>query len=273
MHQNYDKIFKENINKIGDSLLSKLCGISNVRMEEIDTTQPKTIERRVDFLRLGIDLISGLKKLYHAEFQSDVHLRMIQRELIYYALIFDKHEIPIEQYVIYLGTGNWTAPTSFDHGNITFKYNVICMNSIDYELFVNSDTPEEIILAILCNFKKENKTTVIRKIISCLERKTKNKRKLEKCIFQLEILSNLRNLQAEIITEINAMSIGYDVKKDLRYLQGEEQGIEQGELLRAKKIVIKLLGKGTYSLQEIADIAEVDIDFVILIMNGLNDKK
>ena len=57
----------------------------------------------------------------------------------------------------------------------------------------------------------------------------KNHKKRQKFFLQLEILSNLRNLQAEIIKQFSTMSIHFDIKKDLRYQQGIEQGIEQGK--------------------------------------------
>ena len=44
----------------------------------------------------------------------------------------------------------------------------------------------------------------------------------------MEILSNLRNLQTQIVKQISAMPITFDIKKDIRYQQGIEEGIEQG---------------------------------------------
>jgi hypothetical protein len=95
-------------------------------------------------------------------------------------------------------------------------------------VFTQSEEPEEIILAILADFKKEDKSKVVQSILTCLKNKVKNKKKLQKLIFQLEILSNLRSLQTEITKQIANMSIDYDVTKDLRYLQGEEVGEARG---------------------------------------------
>ena len=124
------------------------------------------------------------------------------------------------------------------------------------------------------------------------KQKTKNKKKLQKFIFQLEILANLRNLQPEIINNISNMSIHYDITTDLRYQQGIEQGvaqgieqgvaqgieqgvaqgIEQGELRKLRKMVSNLLNKGMLSLQEIAEAAEVNIDFVIAMQHEMQQK-
>jgi predicted transposase YdaD len=44
----------------------------------------------------------------------------------------------------------------------------------------------------------------------------------------LEILSNLRKLQYLVAEKISSMSIHYDIKKDLRYMQGKREGKQEG---------------------------------------------
>lgn len=116
---------------------------------------------------------------------------------------------------------------------------------------------------------------MVAKILKTLKSNTKSKKRLQKFIFQLEILANLRNLQPEIINNISNMAIHYDITTDLRYQEGIEigieQGIEQGDLKRLTKMVRNLLAKGKLSLQEIADVAETDIDFVIAIHNEMQE--
>ena len=152
-HQDYDKIIKETIEKLGTPILQKLLGIDASSIENISSAVPRTIERRADFLKSGIDAVDFVRKLFHLEFQSEVHKKMLERLLVYYALFYEKYEMPVKQYVIYLGAGKWTAETAVDLSNLRFSYEVIAINAIDYELFVNSDQPEEIILSILANFK------------------------------------------------------------------------------------------------------------------------
>jgi hypothetical protein len=110
---------------------------------------------------------------------------------------------------------------------------------------------------------------VIQQIIKCLKDKTKNKRRLQKYIMQLEILSNLRNLQTEIIKQLSTMSIAYDVRTDFRYLQGKEEGEES----KNRKIIISLLENGLLSVKDIAEIAEVSLEFVLNIQKGMKTKK
>jgi len=44
----------------------------------------------------------------------------------------------------------------------------------------------------------------------------------------LEILSNIRNFQPETIKQLSAMPIMYDLKTDMRYQQGHEEGLMDG---------------------------------------------
>lgn len=156
-----------------------------------------------------------------------------------------------------------------------FKYHLINLREIDCELFINSSRPEEIILGILANFKGQNSASVIQGILKNLKRQVRNPRSLHRYLTQLEILAELRNLQPLTIQQIDIMPITYDITKDLRFQQGIEQGIEQGATLKTRKIVEKMLSTGKYSLREIAEIAEVSIDFVIQTQQALlsNDSK
>jgi hypothetical protein len=234
-------------------------------LEKITTTLPRTLERRADFACLGKNAKTDKKCVFHIEFQSQNHTTMDSRMLFYWALYYDLYRVEVVQYVFYMGTGKWSAPTEIQYDNINFSYKVIHLNEINYEIFLASESPEEIIMAILGNFHGENKSAVVREILKTLKSKAKNKRKLQKFIFQLEILANLRNLQPEIVNNISDMSIFYDITTDVRY----QQGIEQGVLRKARRMVEKALQKGNMSLQEIADLAEVDIDFVIRVQNEI----
>jgi hypothetical protein len=266
MHQDYDKIFKENIAKVATSLVGKLCGISAANWENVSKAIPRTIERRTDWLKIGIDTATSTKYLYHLEFQSANHPTMPLRMLVYRALFTERYQLPMRQFVIYLGEGECTMPNELVLENLDFRYSVIAINTIDYEIFVNSNAPEEIILAILADFKGEDKALTIQKILKNLKDKTKNQQKLDKFIFQLEILSNLRNLQLSVTTQITKMSLNYDITKDIRYQQGIgtgiEQGIEQGIEKHAYQTALLLLALGKLSLEEIALSISMPITFV-----------
>jgi hypothetical protein len=298
-HQDYDKIFKENIAKVASSLVEKLCGISATNWENVSKAIPRTIERRTDWLKIGVDAYTGIKYLYHLEFQSANHPTMPMRMLVYRALFTERYGLPMRQFVIFLGEGECTMPDSLVMENLEFRYTVIAINTIDYEIFVNSNAPEEIILAILADFKGEDKPAIIRKILTNLKNKTKNQQKLDKFIFQLEILSNLRHLQQSVTIQIDSMSLNYDITKDVRFQQGIEKGelqgiekgidlgiekgidlgiekgidlgiekgidlgIEKGIVLKTHTMVMKLLRLNTMGAGEIANLVEVPLAFVL----------
>ncbi len=56
-----------------------------------------------------------------------------------------------------------------------------------------------------------------------------------KHVVQLEILSDLRNLQPLLTKTIDAMPLVYDINKDVRFNQGIEKGIEKGREEEAAK--------------------------------------
>jgi predicted transcriptional regulator len=84
---------------------------------------------------------------------------------------------------------------------------------------------------------------------------------------QLEILSNLRNFQTEIIKQLklNTMSIAYDVRTDLRYLQGKEE--------TQKEIIMSLLEDGLLPIKDIAKVAKVSVEYVLDIQKNMKTKK
>ena len=180
--------------------------------------------------------------------------------------------------------GKPTMKTHISLPNLSFSYNIIAINTIDYEEFINSDEPEEIILAILADFKNVDKKVIIQKILNNLNEKTKNKKsrkKLNKYIFQLEILGHLRSLQTEIIYQIKNMSLEYDVRQDLRYIQGAEEATAVAAkaaaeatakaaaeaTAKAAKTISNLFSKGILTAEEIAEIVEMPLAFVLAVQN------
>ena len=45
--------------------------------------------------------------------------------------------------------------------NIKFRYNLINLKEIDCEKFIEINTPESLVLAILCDFKNKNELKVV----------------------------------------------------------------------------------------------------------------
>ncbi len=68
------------------------------------------------------------------------------------------------------------------------------------------------------------------------------------------------------------MALDYDIRKDLRYQQGMEKGLEEGLEKKQDKMILALLKIGKLSMEDIAEAAEVSLDYVKKIAEELNKK-
>ncbi len=76
---------------------------------------------------------------------------------------------------------------------------------------------------------------LVEEILRRLQNKVKEEIRLSKYIKQLEILSQLRDLQKVVYQKRNAIDIMYDIKKDPAYQRGEEEGEKRGERIGEEK--------------------------------------
>ena len=151
-----------------------------------------------------------------------------------------------------------------DQERLVYSFQLENVSQIDYEHFLASNVPEEVILAILADFKGSNPKQIIRKIVKRLKELSDQSLRLTKYEKQLEILSKLRNLQKQTIQTITTMGWEYELETDIRYLQGVEK-----ERLASKITFVKsLLNEKDFTLKRIASIVGVSIEFVEKIKNG-----
>ena len=272
-HQDFDNVAKKTFSRVYASIIHKLLGLEVKNTLKIPTSFSRTKEKRSDF---AIKVSPPNQKPYivHIEFQAKSDKNMDKRELGYCLDFYWEYGLDIIQYVIYLGKGNPTMPTEIKLSNLNFSYTVITMNQIEVNLFLNSDNPHEIILAVLCKYERKQAPKIIKQILEKLRTKTQNEHELHEYVTDLEILSNLRNLQRQTKKELNKMPIIYDLTKDIRFKEGkeigEEKGIEKGVLKQARSSTIRLLKRGILSPVEIAEIQDVPLAFVLKIQKGLD---
>lgn len=268
----YDKVFKENIDAVINNLIRKILKIEIVYAEKIIVKLQRTREREADYLEKVIDK-NGEEFILHIEYQTHNDSDMVYRMLDYCSLLLKKYKLPIEQYVIFLGDGKPTMLTKISHRNIHFNYQLIDIKRIDYHEFINSETPEEILLAILADFKKQSLQNVIEEIVNKLGQTVDLSLESEKLFQQLLVFGRLRNLQEKIQEIMNSISKYIDIKEDFLYKQGleegvekgVEQGIEQGIEQGVEKTVVNFLMKSNLSIEQIADFAGVSLTYVIAI--------
>ncbi len=80
----------------------------------------------------------------------------------------------------------------------------------------------------MSNFKGHSPHEIIHQILLKIKEFIDKDLSYMKYVRQLEVLSNLRNLQEETIKQIETMPFTYNLESDIRYKQGIEKGIERG---------------------------------------------
>ncbi len=255
----YDKIFKENIEAVISSIMQNVLEITATSMEELPDDIQHTKERKPDVLKKVTDNQDNTFVL-QIEFQVKNDDEMVHRMLDYKAMLFRKYLIPVRQYVIYLGKDKLTMESSLQTLDLTFKYNLLALNTIDYKIFLNSNQPEEVILSVLANFNKETPENALKHIISRLEETTEGDLALKRYFKQLRILAQLRKLKSQRrsaklkIIVMDSIAKYIDEERDVAFLVGFDKGKES--------FVSYLLQEGTKTINQIADIAGVTVSFV-----------
>ena len=90
---------------------------------------------------------------------------MVYRMAEYFIMLERKYKLPIRQFVIFLGADHPTMVTQLNREMLKFKFPLVSLSTLDYHIFLKSDKPEEVILAILANFQSENPENALKQIL------------------------------------------------------------------------------------------------------------
>ncbi|MBF0421220.1 MAG: DUF4351 domain-containing protein, partial [Magnetococcales bacterium] len=131
------------------------------------------------------------------------------------------------------GLKEWQTGSSIEEPNLSFRYEVIDIRSIDCRELLDSPSLEENILAILCRI--DNQKEVIQEILYRISELPVKAR--ADALTKLVILSRLRRLETVVKTEAEEMSLTFNVMENdvLRPLfmkaqmDSEQIGIQIGE--------------------------------------------
>lgn len=254
----YDKIFKENIEAVIPSIMKNLLGINAMSVEELPDDIQHTKERKPDVLK-RVTNDEGNVSILQIEFQVANDNEMVYRMHEYKAMLIRKYRLPVYQYVIFLGKGTPKMSTGLQNIDLAFKYNLLAINSVDYNIFLDSKYPEEVMLAVLANFKSDSPENALKQIISRLEETTDGDLALKRYFKQLRILAQLRKLEQKLkVIIMDSITKYIDETKDVAFMIGLDKGEERAE----ERFVKNLLSKMSLSLEQIADIAGVSVAFV-----------
>ena len=263
MANNYDRIFKENIESLLLPLLKKVLGLIPPKLVPIDAKMQMTHESEMDNIRRVVHeedatLDYGLQIEFHIK---DEDLR--KRNLVHHALFHQITGLPLRQIVIYGGGSDDPQHITQNHLltlGLEHRFEVIVLKRIPKEKFIHSNIPEEVVLAILCDFGEDQPEEVVKQILAHLHKICRRSVRLKKYQKQLLILSRLRKMELIVQTQVEAMTIHYDIEIDGLYLQGIEkgiqegiqEGIEEGAALKERQVILAQWSLQEFSLERIA---------------------
>jgi hypothetical protein len=255
-HQDYNNVFQENLDEITTILLTRIFKLDALPTQKLPKKKiTRTYYREPDILLALTNSQGEHLETIHGEVHLKDEVEISYRAAEYAAMEFREFRKPVRMFILYIGKGeSKNILSTLNGGCFQMKIEVINMQQIPAETFLNSTKPEEVILSILGNFGRKKPEQLIREIILQLLQLIPNKERLQKYLKQLEILSNLRNLQRETIKQINNMALTYDIKTDLRY----QQGIEQGVTLKSFEVIMNLILQSNHDDTFIAGIAGVE---------------
>lgn len=257
----YDKILKENIEAVIPSLMQNILGITAISSEELPDDVQHTKERKPDVLKKITDS-QGNTFVLQIEFQVADEHRMVYRIAEYHVMLERKYELSVRQYVIYLGLGKPQMPTHLHSERMTFSFPLISFADLDYHLFLASARPEEVVLGVLANFKGDSAEKALAQIVQRIEETTDGDFALRRYTKQLRVLAQLRNLELTLKTAMDSIAQYISEDKDALYLRGLDKGEEKGEEKAQTRFVKNLLAKMSLTVEQIADIVGVSIEFV-----------
>lgn len=261
----YDRILKENILALLNPLAEKLLGLKIVRSEPVEADKLQTtIEREPDFLRKITDSYGNIFVL-HLEFQT-TDVEMMYRMAEYKAIVQRQLKLPVQQYVIYFGEGKAKMRTELPPEKQIVGFKLRNIQELQANQLLQSDVPEEILLAILADHSAARVEEVVQQIILNLQRIVDDKAAIRRYLQQLLALSRMRKLDFSTQKVVENMPISYDITQDVLFKEGEAKGEAKGQVkgkeAEARMFIINMLKAGRYSVEEIAELSQRSIEYV-----------
>ncbi|QQZ27430.1 hypothetical protein HMY34_00920 [Thiothrix subterranea] len=241
-------------------------------VELLDTEQQRVEQRRADLVARMRSKADDTPFILHIEIQNQNDTAMPLRMLRYFTDIQLAHpQESVHQHLIYIGKERLTMPDHFQARAFTYRYELLDMHTVDCSLLLTQDTPDALVLAILCDFKGRPEQEMVNYIVLRLrELMGEDESGFRNYFEMLETLAENRDLQP-YLEEAEKMLTEVDVTKFASYRwgvragleQGIEQGIEKGELKKAQEIARQLLTLGVIPEEDVARITSLSLEQVI----------
>ena len=234
-----DLISKQLLQRILIGFGNRLFDLNIVEAELLSNEQARIEARRADLVA-RVKEADGKSYILHVEIQNDNQRDMPLRMMRYYSDIALAHAgEKIVQYLLYIGKAPMTMADHVSDDGWRYHYRVLDMRDQDSEHFLNSDNPDALVLAILCDPKRLEPNALVAHIIKELRRLHGDKLdNLRDSLKMLDVLSGNRGLQDIVEETINMyideekLGIYQAVKKRSEAIgikKGEARGIKKGE--------------------------------------------
>lgn len=235
-----DIVSKDLLKKIAIDIARVLLHLKVDRAEIVETEYQRIEDRRADLVAHMWGEEGDF--ILHIEIQNDNDKTMPWRMLRYRAEVgHAQPETEVRQYLIYIGKAPLKMPEGIQQLGLDYCYRIIDMHMVDCQTLLDQNTPEALILAILCDFKGQPERQVVHYILQRLHQLTAaNETRFREYLHMLEILSTNRDL-ATLIKEEEKMLSQVELTRLPSYTLGQEQGMQQGMLQGETTVIERLL--------------------------------
>nr|VFK41055.1 MAG: Predicted transposase YdaD [Candidatus Kentron sp. SD]VFK46814.1 MAG: Predicted transposase YdaD [Candidatus Kentron sp. SD] len=227
-----DIVSKKIIGKLAAHLAIHLLDLPiDPDFQEAMGTEHQRIEDRRADLVVKLRDPDGEPFLLHIEIQNNNDDRMPARMMRYLTDVLLAYPgLPVRQYLIYIGAEKLNMSGGFEGPDFHYRYGLVDMRALGCEYLVKKDTPEALVLSILCDFGDRDPQEVVDYIYTRLQELLgDNLKRLRECIDMLHILSANRDLDKQI-EETEKMLTRIDMTRIPSYRIGMEKGMERGRL-------------------------------------------
>ncbi len=152
--------------------------------------------------------------------------------------------------------------TEIAESHLRYEFDLIRLSEVDYNLFLSSALPDEVVFAALGNLGTDDFPTAARRIIRRLAETSPSNLELDRYFEQLRVLVNLRKLKPFVEQIMDSVLKYFDPEIDPWYIKGKEEG--------KRELILKFLKDGVLTTEQIAFYFDVSPEQVEALRAELN---
>ncbi|PPK98961.1 hypothetical protein [Parapedobacter indicus] len=259
----YDKLFREISPVFLMVLVEKVLGLDIVEYTELKDKLQITRQKETDTLRKVRDS-NGNVFILQIEIQTQNNPKMAVQMADYWILLHQIHELPIRQYVLYVGPDPLAMSDRLELPNFNFQYTLLSFSDLSYDLFIGAEQPEVKMLALLGDLKGTDPFGLTEDIVRTIDKLPEPVSIKENRLMQLRILIQLRKFTPRLEVAMLKAASFFKEEKDPFYKRGQVKGAEKE---RAKAYTEKLrsaqkMKQSGFEDAIIADVLELPLEVV-----------